>query len=222
VDAEQGMTGGAAVTVITKSGSNNFRGSAFAMHDDSKLRAFTWDENRAGVKQKPKGQRNIDGGSIGGPIKKNKMFFFTDWEGTFERSNRFVRASVPTAALRRGDFSQFLGDQILDASGNPIMAATTEGASVPLQEGMVFDPYSGNLDGTGRAVFSDGGALNVIPQARLNGPMMPLLDFVPPPNLPGETSNYFNSGTQRLNRIHIDSKINWNRNDKHQLWFKSE
>ena len=47
-DAEQGMTGGAAVTVITKSGTNNFRGSAFAMHDNSALRAFTWDENRAG------------------------------------------------------------------------------------------------------------------------------------------------------------------------------
>ena len=48
-DAEQGMTGGAAVTVITKSGTNDFRGSAFAMHDNSALRAFTWDENRAGV-----------------------------------------------------------------------------------------------------------------------------------------------------------------------------
>src|SRR5206468_12165694 len=78
-DAEQGMTGGAAVTVITKSGTNNLRGSAFAMHDESKLRAFTWDENRSGVKQKPKGQRYSEVGSIGGPIKKNKMFFFTDW-----------------------------------------------------------------------------------------------------------------------------------------------
>ena len=219
-DAEQGMTGGAAVTVVTKSGTNDFHGSFFGYHNNSATRAFIWDENRSGVKRKPKNILNIDGGSIGGPIKKNKLFFFADWEGTFERSNRFVRASVPTAALRTGDFSQFLGDQILDASGNPIMAATTEGASVPLQEGMVFDPYSGNLDGTGRAVFSDGGALNVIPQARLNGPMMTLLDLVPPPNLPGETSNYFNSGTQRLNRNNIDSKINWNRNDKHQLWFK--
>src|SRR6266542_218618 len=71
-DAEQGMTGGAAVTVITKSGTNIFRGSGFAMHDNSALRAFTWDENRAGRTKKPKGQRNIDGGSIGGPIKKDR------------------------------------------------------------------------------------------------------------------------------------------------------
>jgi len=132
-DAEQGMTGGAAVTVVTKSGTNEFHGSFFGYHNNSATRAFIWDENRSGVKKKPKNILNIDGGSIGGPIKKNKLFFFADWEGTFERSNRFVRASVPTAALRTGDFSQFLGDQILDASGNPIMVATTEGVSVPLQ-----------------------------------------------------------------------------------------
>ena len=79
-DAETGMTGGAAVTVITKSGTNELRGSAFAMHDNNKMRAFLWDENRAGVTEKPKGHRNIDGGSIGGPIRKNKLFFFGDWE----------------------------------------------------------------------------------------------------------------------------------------------
>src|SRR2546428_62754 len=105
---------------------------------------------------------------------------------------------VPPAALRTGDFSQFLGAQILDASGNPILVPTTEGGSVPLQEGMIFDPFSGILDGTGRAVFSDGGALNVIPTARLNGPMKTLLDLVPQPNLPGDLDNYFVSGTQRL------------------------
>ena len=48
-DAEQGMTGGAAVTVITKSGTNELRGTAFTMYDSSALRTFTWDENRAGV-----------------------------------------------------------------------------------------------------------------------------------------------------------------------------
>ena len=219
-DAEQGMTGGAAVTVVTKAGTNDFHGSLFAFHFDNVLRTFLWDENRANLAKKPKSIRNIDGGSIGGPIKKNKLFFFADWEGTFERVSRSVRASVPTDTLRTGDFSQFLGDPILDASGNPILVPTTEGAMVPLQEGMVFDPFSGNLDGTGRSVFSSDGALNVIPTSRLNTPMMTLLDLVPQPNLPGEIDNYFVSGTQRLNRNNIDAKINWNRNDKHQLWFK--
>jgi len=219
-DAEQGMTGGAAVTVITKSGTNEFRGSAFALHDNSAMRAFLWDENRAGVTDKPDGSRNIDGGSIGGPIKKNKLFFFTDYEGTFERVNRAVRSSVPTADFRSGDFSRMLGAQILSANGSPIMIPTTEGGSVALREGMIFDPFSGTVAGTGRSVFSAGGRLNVIPGARLNGPMMKLLAQVPLPNLPGDNDNYFNSGTQRLNRNNIDAKINWNRNERHQLWFK--
>jgi len=219
-DAEQGMTGGAAITVVTKSGTNDFHGSAFALHDNSALRAFLWDEKRAGVKKKPKGTRNIDGFSIGGPIKKNKLFFFMDWEGTFERVSRSRLSSLPTADFRSGDFSRTLGARILDANGNPILVPTTEGGSVPLQEGMIFDPYSGSLDGTGRSVFTSGGRLNVIPRARLNGPMMKLLALVPLPNQPGDTANYFNTGTQRLNRNNLDAKINWNRNERHQLWFK--
>jgi Carboxypeptidase regulatory-like domain/TonB dependent receptor-like, beta-barrel len=219
-DAEQGMTGGAAVTVTTKSGTNQFHGSAFAMHQNGALRAFLWDENRAGVTKKPKGIRNFDGGSIGGPIMKNKLFFFANWEGTFERVGSSNLFSVPTDDLRTGNFSSKLGPQILDASGRPIPVPTTEGGSVPLQEGMVFDPFTGNEDGTDRSVFSSGGRLNVIPASRLNGPMMKLLALVPRPNLPGDTDNYFNSGTQRLNRNNLDGKVNWNRNEKHNLWFK--
>ncbi len=75
-DAEQGMTGGAATTVTTKSGTNDFHGSAFAMNTNNALRTFIWDENRAGAKRKPKSVRNIDGGSLGGPIVKGKLFFW--------------------------------------------------------------------------------------------------------------------------------------------------
>jgi hypothetical protein len=219
-DAEQGMTGGAAVTVITRSGTNDLRGSLFAMHDNSKLRAHTWDENRAGVGDKPSGKRNIDGGSIGGPIRKNKLFFFADWEGTFESVGFSSTFSVPTADVRTGDFSRMLGAPVLAANGSAIVVPTTEGGRTTLREGMVFDPFSGNVDGTGRSVFSSGGRVNVIPQARLNGPMMKMLALVPLPNQSGDNDNYFNTGTQRLKRNNVDAKINWNRNDRHQLWFK--
>jgi len=73
-DAEQRITGGAAVTVATKSGTNEFHGSLFGLHTDAALRAMRWQENRNG-QTKPKLIRNIDGGSIGGPIVKNKLFF---------------------------------------------------------------------------------------------------------------------------------------------------
>ena len=219
-DAEQGMTGGAAVTVTTKSGTNQFHGSAFAFHSDNALRAFTWDEHRTGVTRKPKNIRNIDGGSIGGPVRKNKVFFFTDWEGTFERVGRTGLFSVPTADFRTGDFSRMLGAPVLNAAGAPILVPTTEGGTTQLRQGMVFDPYSGNLDGTGRSVFSSNGKLNVIPTARMNAPMLKMLSLVPAPNLAGDTNNYVNGGTQRLNRNNLDAKINWNRNQKHALWFK--
>ena len=219
-DAEQGMTGGAAVTVTTKSGTNQFHGSAFGYHSDNALRAFTWDENRAGTTKKPKSIRNIDGGSIGGPIKRGKLFFFADWESTLERVGRTGLFSVPTADFRAGDFSRKLGSPIFDAAGNPIQVPTTEGGLTQLRQGMVFDPFSGNPDGTGRSVFSSNGRINIIPAARLNGAMAKLLALVPNPNLAGDINNFFNSGTQRLNRNNIDAKINWNRGTKQQLWFK--
>jgi hypothetical protein len=219
-DAEQGITGGAAVTVVTKSGTNEFHGSAFGFHANNATRAFLWDENRAGITSKPKGIRNMDGASVGGPIKRNKLFFFTDWEGTFERVGYSNLFSVPTSDFRSGDFSRMIGPQILDASGNAILIPTTEGGNVPLRQGMIFDPFTGNLDGTGRSVFSSGGRLNVIPSSRLNAPMMKLLGLVPNPNQGGDLNNYFNLGTQRLNRNNLDAKVNWNRNEKHQIWVK--
>jgi hypothetical protein len=219
-EAEQGMTDGAAVTVTTKSGTNQFHGSAFAFHSDAALRTFWWDENRAGFTKKPKGIRNIDGGSIGGPIRKGKLFFFTDWEGTFERVGRSVLFSVPADDFRAGDFTRKLGAPIMDSKGNAIMVPTTEGGSTQLRQGMVFDPYTGSMDGTGRSVFSSNGRINVIPAARLNPAMMKLLALVPHSNLPGDVNNFFNSGTQRLNRNNLDAKVNWNRSTQHQLWFK--
>jgi hypothetical protein len=218
-DAEQGITGGAAVTVATKSGTNEFHGSLFAMHDNSALRAYRWQENR-NKQDKPNSIRNMDGASIGGPIVKNKLFFFGNWEGTFERVGYGAVASVFPNDYRTGDFSRMLGDTILDAGGKQILIPTTEGGSTALREGMVFDPFSGDLDGTGRSVFSSGGRVNVIPQSRFNEPMKKLLALVPAPTLPGDVSNYYTSGGQRLNRNNFDFKVNWNRNDKNQIWVK--
>jgi hypothetical protein len=219
-DAEQGITGGAAVTVTTKSGTNQFHGSAFGFHSDNHMRAFVWDENRAGVTTKPKSIRNIDGGSIGGRIIRDKLFFFTDWEGTFERVGRTGLFSVPAADFRTGDFSRKLGSPIMNASGAAIMVPTTEGGFTQLRQGMVFDPFTGNLDGTGRSVFSSNSRINVIPASRLNPAMMKLLSLVPAGNQAGDVNNFFNSGTQRLNRNNLDAKVNWNRGRKQQLWFK--
>ena len=81
-DAEQGLAGGAAINVTTKSGTNALHGTAFAFQDNAVLRA----RNFFQVGEKPKHILNIDGGTVGGPIIQNKLFFFGGWEDTRERT----------------------------------------------------------------------------------------------------------------------------------------
>src|SRR5205823_6636172 len=115
-DPEQGMTGGAAITVITKSGSNKFHGVLFEYHEDQALRARQYFETAAVEPKKGTSILNDMGGTFGGPIKKDKLFFFGSWDGTFERDARNTGlTTVPTAALRAGDFTG-TGTTIYDPS----------------------------------------------------------------------------------------------------------
>ena len=82
-DAEQGMAGGAAVTVITKSGTNSFHGSAFTFYDNQHLKTRNFFQ--APGTQKPFGTSLISGGTIGGPIIKNKLVFL--WRLGAHRTN---------------------------------------------------------------------------------------------------------------------------------------
>ncbi len=185
-DAEQGMAGGAAVTVTTRSGTNEFHGSAFAFYDNQALRARNF-FNRAA---KPKSLRNIDGATAGGPILRNKLFFFGSWEGNRERLGFDRLVTVATADQRRGDFSA--------------------------QRANLYDAATGAADGSGRALFPN----SVIPANRQSPITRKMQDLAPQPNQPGVTANYYTAGTQGLNRDNIDAKINWNRTPAHSLWGK--
>ena len=185
-DAEQGLAGGAAISVQIKSGTNQLRGSAFEYHFNEKMRARnyftplgtnegTWRENQFG-------------GTFGGPIRRNRLFYFVSYEGT--KQNRQVprTLSVPTAAIRTGDFSQ---------------------TGV-----IIHDPFTGLPDGTGRVPFQN----NIIPQDRISGVARKLLSFLPMPNLPGEMNNYFVQPRFIFNRWTVDSKVNWNVSQRFQLF----
>ena len=99
-DAEQGMAGGAAVTVATKSGTNQLRGSAFWYHDNQHLYArpyfFQQSVNKPIL---PKSIVNIPGFTVGGPIVKNKLFYFFSYERTSERTAQFGNFSTPPADM---------------------------------------------------------------------------------------------------------------------------
>jgi hypothetical protein len=164
-DAEQGNAGGAAITVVTKSGTNDLKGSAFEFHNSDKLNAspFYFGGNRAdGKPAKVPVTRNIFGGTIGGPIRKNKLFFFGSVEAYKEDRSVDQFFTVPTQALRNGDFSQ-----ALNANGS-------------LQ--VIYDPgVNGTVDPAARTPFAG----NVIPNDRINPIARQLLDFYPLPNNPG-------------------------------------
>ena len=190
-DAEMGMAGGAAITVITKSGTNDFRGSAFEFFNNDALNARPYFATR-----KTPIDRNIFGGTLGGPIRRNRLFFFGSYEGYYDRSTSQIFYDVPTPAMRAGDFSG---------------AINTDGSRQT-----IYDPLTGNDDGTGRRPFPG----NVIPANRLSPIAQQVLNNYPLPNLPGITRNFVRDAASKVDRNNYDVKVNWNRTSAHQIWAK--
>ena len=130
-DADQGMAGGAATTLVTKSGTNTLRGSAFVFHNSEGLNANTFFNDAFGL-PKPDLKKNIYGATLGGPIVKNKLFFFGSWE-RYARDNKYNDTyGVPTAKMRAGDFSE---------------------VASAYSKFQLYDPRTGNPDGSGRSPF---------------------------------------------------------------------
>jgi hypothetical protein len=100
--AEQGAYAGGQVSIITKSGSNQFHGTTYEYNRNTDTTADSWFSNRAGV---PRAAlvRNQYGFSLGGPIIKNKLFFFYNWEGRKDRSATPENRTVPSDTLKQGD-----------------------------------------------------------------------------------------------------------------------
>ncbi len=185
-DAEQGLAGGAAITLITKSGTNELHGSAFEYHDNQHLKSRNFFQAE-GV-DKPLRIYNNFGGTIGGPIKKNKLFFFYSYDNTKQREGSVGRYSVPTTDIRTGDFSAY---------------STT-----------IYDPATGDANGANRQPFAG----NKIPDDRISPIAKKIQQYYPNPNLAGAANNYFASAVPAFNRSYNDVKVNFSRNDKHQIW----
>ena len=125
-DAEQGLAGGAAVSLTIKSGSNAIHGSGLWFHTDQHFKAYQWAADR--TQPKPKYINNQMGATLGGPIKKDKMFYFMSFENTGYSESVSKEAQVPTLAMQTGNLS----------------ASPTA----------IYNPFTGNPDGTGRAPFA--------------------------------------------------------------------
>jgi hypothetical protein len=200
-DAEQGMAGGAAVTVITKSGTNQLHGSAIEYFNNQALNAKPYFFNPGPAPDKLPVKTNNYGATLGGPIKHDKLFFFGSFEGYKRRQSLFTFFSVPDAALRAGDFSR----------------AFNNNGSVQ----SIYNPFSGNPDGTARTVFAN----NQIPGNMINPIALKVLNLFPMPNIQGVgagglTNNYQRQEDRTVDRENYDAKFNWNRTSAHQIWAK--
>jgi hypothetical protein len=188
-DADQGLAGSSAITVVTKSGTNEIHGSAFEFHNNQHLNARNF--FLKGGTDKPVGIYNNYGGTLGGPIVKNKLFYFGSFDGTGLKQSGNGLYTVPTNDQRAGDFSIY-----------------------PKTE--IYDPATGNPDGTGRTMFPN----NIIPTNRITPQAAKLQSFIPLANTPGTTSNFATTASPFIDRKQTDVKVNWNRNDKHSIYFK--
>ncbi|HJZ72133.1 MAG TPA: carboxypeptidase-like regulatory domain-containing protein [Vicinamibacterales bacterium] len=181
--AEYGRSSGLQITAVTKSGTNQFRGSAYDIQTNSDWDSNSWVNEKNGD-PKPKQSTKTLGYTIGGPIGKpggnNKLFFFYSHEyrpvTTAINNGNPIRIRVPTAAERAGDFSQTLDNN---------------GALFNL----IHDPLSPLPCVTGNTAgcFQDGGVLGKIPANRLYPIGQQILGRYPLPNvnqLPGQNYNY--------------------------------
>ncbi|MDQ3653320.1 MAG: carboxypeptidase-like regulatory domain-containing protein, partial [Acidobacteriota bacterium] len=141
-DADQGMAGGAAQSVVTKSGTNEFRGSAFWFFNNDKLNANSFFNNAGGLARPPL-NRNIYGGTLGGPIKKDKLFFFASYENFRDRRDFNQNWAVPTDRMRNGDFTE---------------------VAARYSNFRLYDPATGGAGGAGRTEFAN----LTIPGARIS------------------------------------------------------
>jgi carboxypeptidase family protein/TonB-dependent receptor-like protein len=183
-DAEFGRAGGAITNVTLKSGTNTLKGSVFAFGNNEKTNAPGYFSHTS-----PPGDYLQSGFTLGGPLRRNQLFFFGDYQHIRDNAGRTTRAIIPPAAYRAGDFSA---------------SPTT-----------IYDPLTGNADGTGRTAFPN----NVIPANRISPIARAILANVPAPNVaaaPGQP-NYQIDYARVKTTDSFDTKINWQMSQADQI-----
>lgn len=181
--AQYGRSGGGVLSVITRSGTNHWHGSAYEFLRNNILNANSWNNIRVGL-PRDSFHRNEFGGALGGPVViphiyngRNRTFFFINVEGVLQRTPDNIINTVPTAQERAGNFSQLF---------------TNNGQLIKIYDPATTQPIAGKSGQYSRTQFPG----NIIPTNRLNSVALNVLKYLPLPNRPGLFQNYAQSETR--------------------------
>lgn len=188
--ADVGRAGGAVLNTLTRPGTNNFHGSAFAFNNNNLFNARNY-FNTAGVQPMARNTWNQFGGTVGGPIIQDKTFFFGSYEGQYHRGTRTEFASVPLDEWRAGNFSNVAGLTL-------------------------FNPGTGNSLGAGRSPFNN----NMIPSSQVNPASRQILSLFPSPNLPGVENNFMSNAYLRNDYHRFNGRVDHHFSDRSTVWLR--
>ncbi len=199
-EADTGFAGGAAQTVITKSGTNEFHGSGFWFIGGDELNANSF-YNNAFKLAKPPLSRNIYGGTLGGPIMKDKLFFFVSYEKFRDRRGLTATYSVATDKMRGGDFSE---------------------VAAKYSNFKLYNPDTGDSKGVGREQYTN----FAVPASMIDPIAKRIMDIWPRVNSDKDLNSnllfddYVKERELQVDRPNYDTKITWQRNTNHTIWGK--
>jgi len=189
-DAEFGQVAGAVFQASTKSGTNQFHGTVFEYVQNNSF--FARDPFTQSTSKIAPWHWNEFGGSFGGPIKKDKIFFFADYQGLRSIQGSTLQLALPSPAMKTGDFSAVAGQY------------------------PIYDPNTGNSSGVGRTQFPG----NMIPSNRLSPITMKLVALLPDPNTPDPsfTRDYTKSGSFTSNTNGVNGRTDYNLSSNTRLF----
>jgi Carboxypeptidase regulatory-like domain len=200
--AEYGTRAGPTVLVTTKSGSNNFHGSLFEF-----LRNTSLDAKSFFAASTEKFNLNQFGGSIGGPIRRNKTFFFLDAEQKYQRHGIAFTGLVPSAAMRTGDFTN-------DAFGNPLSvgAITNPNVNGAANTDFQCDGAGNPMPAAANGSQAAGVNCNKIPAGLINPIAAKMINFYPLPNANNSALgfNFVNEPVRKLDETKFDIRLDHN------------
>jgi Carboxypeptidase regulatory-like domain len=223
-DAEYGKFSGAVVNAITKSGTNGFHGDAFEFLRNDKL-----DAKNYFTQGKSELRRNQFGYAAGGPLWKNKIFWFSDYQGTRQvQGAETGLVTVPTSDQRLGNFDPSLLTGTIDGSywaqvlSQRLGYTVTQGEpySFPATPATATTPATPACNSISQCVFpvDPTTGLANIPQAAWSTPATKILPYIPAPTLPGAAQNFSdNSGRTVANDDKIGERVDFN-NQKTGSW----